>query len=270
MRKPQLAAARATVASAEAQLARAQLDLERTRISAPYEGRVLEQNVDIGQYVSPGTVLGKVYAVDYVEIRLPLSAEQLKYVHIPEEFRDEAKDHPPGPAVTLTTRVGNDAYQWQGTIVRAAAAVDTKSRQLFVVAQVDDPYAKSAVTRAPLRVGQFVEAEIAGALLHDVIVIPRAALRSGDSVFIVDDLGQIHRRDLTLVWRDQNSAVVKTGVTAGEALVLTPLTGTGDGMRVAATIDGVAPAPSGKSRGQDDKRLVSRGGQAMKKTRLDE
>ena len=72
--------ARAAVLSAKAQLERARTDLERTRIRAPYEGQVLEQNVDVGQFVSPGTVLGRVYATDYVEIRLPLSSRQLAFV----------------------------------------------------------------------------------------------------------------------------------------------------------------------------------------------
>ena len=87
LRKPQIAAARATLLSAESQLKRARFDLERTRIRAPYDGQVLEKNVDVGQFVSTGTLLARVYATDYVEIRLPLSDRQLEFVDLPERFR---------------------------------------------------------------------------------------------------------------------------------------------------------------------------------------
>lgn len=101
LRKPQLAAARAAVAAAEARVARERLALERTAIKAPYAGRVRSKNVDVGQYVSPGTVLARIYAVDYFEIKMPLSNHQLEYVEIPERFRDDPSAEIKGPAVRL-------------------------------------------------------------------------------------------------------------------------------------------------------------------------
>jgi multidrug efflux system membrane fusion protein len=83
-REPQLESRRAEVAAAEARLRQAQTALARTRIGAPYAGRVLEKRVDVGQYVSPGNVLATLYAVDYVEVRLPLSDRQAAFVALPE------------------------------------------------------------------------------------------------------------------------------------------------------------------------------------------
>ncbi len=180
LRKPQLAGARAAVNSARARLVKARLNLERTTIVAPYAGRVLERNVDIGQFVSPGSILARVYAVDYVEIRLPLSNRQLEFVSVPEVYRDDASAaRARGPRVRLTARIGTKTHAWEGRVVRAEGSIDTQSRQVFVIAQVDDPYGKGLPGRPPLKVGQFVEAQIEGRQLVDVVVIPRSALRAG-------------------------------------------------------------------------------------------
>ena len=238
LRKPQQAAAAAELAAAEAQFARAKLDMERTRIIAPYAGRILEQHADIGQYVSSGTVLARVYAVDYAEIRLPLSPQQLDFIDLPEHYRHTENSSNPRPQVTLTARGGRDAYHWQGEIVRVEGAIDTKSQQLFVIAQIDDPYAKSVeqTLRPPLRVGQFVEAEIQGRQLKDVFVLPRAAVRNGNEVVIIDDKSQLQRRIINPLWSDVDRVVVDAGLQVGELLSLTPLGSAINGIEVAATI----------------------------------
>ena len=229
LRKPQLGGARAAVDSARARLVQANLRLERTTIVAPYAGRVLERNVDIGQYVSPGTVLARVYAVDYVEIRLPLTNRQLEFVSVPEVYRGDAVGiRTPGPPVRFTARIGSKTHAWDGRVIRAEGAIDTESRQLFVIGQVDDPYGKGPPGRPPLKVGQFVEAEIEGQQLSDVVVIPRAALRAGGAVLVVDDQNRLQGRTVEVVWSDERNAVVATGLDAGDQLVLTPL---GSGMQ---------------------------------------
>ncbi|GMQ75243.1 MAG: efflux RND transporter periplasmic adaptor subunit [Gammaproteobacteria bacterium] len=233
LRKPQLAGARAAVASAEARLTQARLALERTRIVAPYAGRVLERNVDIGQYVTPGTVLVRIYAVDYVEVRLPLTNRQLEFVDIPEVYRgDSPPERREDLAVRLSARIGSRLYAWDGRVVRAEGSIDTQSRQLFVIAQVDDPYGKGPAGRPPLKVGQFVEAEIEGRRLADVIVIPRSALRAGGEVLLVNDENRLETRAVEVLWSNAQSAVTGSGLAPGERLVLTPLGGAMDGIEV--------------------------------------
>jgi RND family efflux transporter MFP subunit len=235
LRKPQMAGARAAVASAQARLVQAKLNLERTTILAPYAGRVLERNVDIGQFVSPGTVLAQVYAVDYVEIRLPLTNRQLEFVTIPEAYRDDTLGiRAPGPPVRLTARIGSKTHQWDGHVVRAEGSIDTQSRQVFVIAQVDDPYGKHASGRPPLKVGQFVEAEIEGVTLKDVIVIPRSTLRVGGEVLVVDERNTLQGRRVDVLWSDERNVVVGSGIGAGERLVVTPLGSGMDGVEVEA------------------------------------
>jgi RND family efflux transporter MFP subunit len=235
LRKPQMAGARAAVTSAQARLAQANLSLERTKILAPYAGRVLERNIDIGQFVSPGNILARIYAVDFVEIRLPLTNRQLEFVTIPEVYRDDTLGiRAPGTPVRLTAKIGSKIYAWQGHIVRAEGSIDTQSRQVFVIAQVDDPYGKDPSGRPPLKVGQFVEAEIEGMQLNDVVVIPRSALRAGGEVLVVNEQSRLESRRVDVLWSDEQNVVVGSGLDTGDRLVLTPL-GTGmDGVEVKA------------------------------------
>lgn len=252
LRKPQIAAARATLLSAQAQLERARFDLARTRIRAPYDGQVLEKSVDVGQFVSQGTVLARVYATDYVEIRLPLANRQLEFVDLPERFRGEtAQRGTAGPEVVVSATIGRREWSWTGRVVRAEGAIDTLTRQLFVVAQVDDPYEPGPDGQPPLRIGQFVEVRIAGRKLEDAFVLPRSALRDSDTVLIVDEEQRLQRRDVEVAWTEKEEVVVVGGLRPGEVINVTPLAVAADGTLVSATVDGVAPPPRERPDGQD-------------------
>lgn len=224
IRQPQVDSARAEVAAAEARLSQARVQLARTRILAPYAGRVLQKQVDVGQYVAPGTILATIYAVDYVEIRLPLTDNQVGFVALPEQYRGGLSNMSTGKGatVTLTARVGQEHYTWQGRLVRTDGAIDTVNRQLFVVAQVDDPYAPHG-SMPPLKVGQFVEAAIEGRTLHNVFVLPRSILEPGDKVVVIDDQHRLQRRPVEVRWRDGDHVVISKGLAAGEQVSLTPM-----------------------------------------------
>jgi RND family efflux transporter MFP subunit len=237
LHKPQVASAKAEVAAAEARLRQAEANLQRTRIVAPYAGRVLEKKVDVGQYVSPGTVAATVYAVDYAEIRLPLTDKQQGFVDLPEAFADgNTASSKPAPAVTLHAHVGGRDFSWPGRLVRTEGAIDTASRQLFVVAQVDSPYAHHG-DNPPLKVGQFVEAEIGGHTLRDVFVLPRAAVESGDRVLLLTAENRIQRRAVTVALRQGEQVIVSAGLEAGERVVTTPMPFASDGMEVVVSGD---------------------------------
>ncbi|MBA4500953.1 efflux RND transporter periplasmic adaptor subunit [Marinobacterium marinum] len=220
LRKPQLNAARATKASAEAKLSIARLNLERTRIRAPYAGRILETNVDLGQVVSSGTTLGQVYAVDVLEVRLPLQNRDLAYLRLPEEYRVEGQE-----SFKPRVEIQSDLIRperWQGSIVQTEGAIDATSRQLHVLAQVDDPYGEKAVDRVPLKVGQYVTAIIEGVEIEQALLIPNRAIYQGSYVYIVEE-GALQRRDIRIAWQDENLALIEAGLEVGEQLVLTSL-----------------------------------------------
>jgi len=237
LRKPQLAAASASLEGARAEIQRAQLDLERTRIVAPYRGKLRSKSVDLGQFVSRGSEIAQIFSVDTAEIRLPITNNQLGFVELPETPSTINQSQ-----VNLRANVGGVEQQWIGSIVRTEGAIDLGSRQLFAIAQVDDPYRSG---QKPLRIGQFVKAAIAGKILRDVIVIPRSALREDREVLVVDELSTLQKRDVQVIWKDAEVAVINSGLNAGDVISLTSLGTVTDGLRVKATIDGEPPSSEG-------------------------
>lgn len=220
----QLISAEAAVVSAAAQLKQKKISLKRTKIVAPYAGRIRKQHVDLGQYVSPGTLLADIYAVDYVEIRLPLTNHQMIFVDLPELYRGESEDKTEkGPVVKFIMRQGTQEYIREGRIVRTEGAVDPRSQQLFVVAQINNPYGRQNKKVPPLKIGQFIEAKIKGALLKDVFVIPSSTLGEGNKVLIVDDSSYLSPRKVHVVWSTNDQVVIDSGLSPGERLSLTPL-----------------------------------------------
>ncbi len=238
LRKPQLEGAKASLAAAEALLKQARLDQQRTHILAPYAGRIVEQQVDIGQYVSQGTILAEIYSVDYAEIRLPLSNEQLQFIDIPELYRGQDQQIPVMPEVTLIANIGLHNNQWQGRIVRTESAYDTRSRRLSLVAQVDNPYAKTAENKPTLKVGQFVEARIKGKLLKNVFIIPRTAIRNSSQLMIVNQQSQLNLRQIEILWRDADYVIIQQGLEEGEWLCITPVQYAVNGLPVRALNEG--------------------------------
>ncbi|MGF1642032.1 MAG: efflux RND transporter periplasmic adaptor subunit [Thiotrichales bacterium] len=227
LRKPQLASAEAAAAAARARLTQARLDLDRTRVVAPFAGRVLEKKADVGQFVSRGGALATLYAIDYAEVRLPLTAEQLAFLRLPEQYRGQTGAPSDSPRVTLRPRAG-DERAWEGRIVRSSGAFDSKTRQLFVVAQIDDPYGVRDDGRPPLKVGSFVSAEIDGDTWRNVFVVPRAAVREGREVLVADN-GKLSRRAVDIIWSNEREAVIRAGLAAGERLIVTPVSYAVDG-----------------------------------------
>ncbi|MEH6470737.1 MAG: efflux RND transporter periplasmic adaptor subunit [Halopseudomonas sp.] len=240
LREPQLASAQAAIASAKAQLSTARLNLERTQITAPYAGRILEKLVDQGQVVNGGTALASIYAVDYVEVRLPLNNRQLEFVELPEQYRGGEFTSQRLPSVTLSAQVGRNRYQWQGKVVRVEGAIDSRSRQLFVVAQVEDPYSLGPQGNPPLKVGQFVEAQIQGRLLDSVFILPRIAVSQDQRVLMIEQ-DILVARSLEPLWSDDQYVIVAQGLEEGEVLNLTPLGASANGARVQPRIQGSQP-----------------------------
>jgi multidrug efflux system membrane fusion protein len=230
LRKPQLLAAEAQVISADSALEKSKLELERSSIVAPYAGRVMEKMVDVGQVVNNSSKLAEVYAIDYVEIRLPLRNRDLSFIDLPEEYRIKNEESREDPEVTIYSELAGGS-QWQGKVVRTESAIDDRARQLHVVAQVDDPFGHQVLGKTPLKMGQYVTAELSGKNVHGALVIPNSAIYQGSYVYIVvDDL--LHRREIRIAWQNQQDAIIDGGLTEGDVLVLTSLGQVTSGVRV--------------------------------------
>lgn len=269
-RVPQLAQARAAVAAAEANLVTSRRNLERTEIRAPYAGRVREETVDLGQFVTAGGPLGTIYAIDYVEIRLPLPDEDLAYIDdLPLLYRGQTAGG--GPRVVLRADFAGKTHEWEGRIVRTEGEIDPVTRMVNAVARVQDPYGRGEdPERPPLAVGMFVQAEIEGSVAEQCARLPRAALRGADgaataggtssalgtgsdvgaggggagsdesdrgsrgrdSVWVLDAENRLTRRTITPLRMEGDEVLVSEGLAEGDRVVVSTLDVESEGMRV--------------------------------------
>jgi len=226
-----------------AKLARAERDLDRTEIRAPYQGRVRSEQVDVGQFVSRGVAIAKLYATDYAEVRLPLPDRDLFYLDIPFDLSGErlepggdSTSNELGPEVQLRAEFAGEPRTWTGRIVRTEGEIDAKSRMVHLVARVEDPYGQDGSTgSAPLAVGLFVDAEIQGRTVENVFVLPRTALRTDigiDLVYLVDAGDRLRFKNVDVLRADREDVVISGGLRPGDRVCVSPLAAAVDGMSV--------------------------------------
>ena len=235
LRKPQLEQAQAQLLSAQADLQKAQDDLERTTIRAPYDALIQEKQADLGKFLSPGTPVARVFAVDYAEVRLSLPQSRLSYLDLPDVA---GKMEGELPMVDLYTDVAGDITHWQARLHRTEAALDERSRVLFAVARIDDPYGLEVGDNQPLRVGTFVKANILGREMTNIVPLPRHVLRAGNQVWIVDEQRRLRNRNVTTLRTEGNEIYVTSGLNDGDLVALSTVSGAlpGMGVRINSTV----------------------------------
>ena len=228
------ASAAAALASAEAELVRANRNLERTYIRLPYDGLVRAKDADLGQFVNPGTRLGVTFATDVAEVRLPLTDQDLAFVELPGEGEDL-------PGVTLSAVQRGDIQSWDASIVRSEGVVDENSRVTYVVAEIIDPYALKS-ERVPIPMGTFVSAEVAGTSAQDILRVPRSAIRGSNQLMFRDDESRLRIRTVSVIRADADYAYIGAGAEDGDEVITTALESPVNGTRV-RTADTVSDTP---------------------------
>lgn len=213
LRKPQLALAQTNLDTARAKLAMAELNLARTQVRAPYAGVVISTEVDVGEVVSPNQRVAEIYADQSLEVRLPIANRDLPFIDIPA-----ADGTGSGASVEFSTALEEQTDRWTGQLIRSDAEIDAASQQVYVVARVDALKPGSA----PLKLGQYLHAQIQGRTLTDVLAIPNSAIYQGAYVYVVRD-GRLYRQDIRVRWRDRQFSVIEQGLTSGDQVIVTLL-----------------------------------------------
>jgi RND family efflux transporter MFP subunit len=223
-KQPQLAAAQARLEADKADLRKALLHLERTELKAPFAGRVGEEKVDVGQYVSPGQAVGSLYSTEAAEIVVPLEGGDLFWFDVPAFTSTDGRG---APAVVRASLAGRE-LSWPGKVVRTEGRLDERTRMIHVVVRVDKPYAR----KPPLVFGLFVTVEIEGRKVQSVTVIPREALHQGNVVWVVDKASRLRFRKVEVARVQGDEVIVSKGLEDGETVVTTRLKTVTDGMTV--------------------------------------
>ncbi|MGM0454344.1 MAG: efflux RND transporter periplasmic adaptor subunit [Thermodesulfobacteriota bacterium] len=224
-KKPQLEAAKANLEAARADLEKARLNLRRTELTAPFDGRVSSESVDLGQYVSPGQSIATLHSTGAAEIVVPMDSAELQWFDVPGFTSDEKS----GAPAEVFARVAGKTRTWQGKVVRVEGKINEQTRMVNVVIRVQAPYA----TQPPLAIGQFAEVKIRGDVLPGAAIVPRAALHGENTVWVVDpDSDRLHFRHVDIARMDQRGVVVAEGLTADDKAVVSHLKAVTDGMKV--------------------------------------
>lgn len=228
---PQLRSAEAAVAGAHAALRQAELDLQRTRLTAPFNGFVRNEQVDLGQYLKSGTKVAMLTGTDQAEIIIALPLEDLQWLEVPRQPGQK------GAPATVTLQAGAQQWQWPGWIDRSLGEVDPRGRMVRVAVIVADPYGlkNGAEKRPELAIGSFVEVTLQGSSLPQVIELPRRALRENDTVWVMAGDNRLQIVPVKVVRREEQTVVVSSGLHGGEEVVLTALTGAANGMLLRRT-----------------------------------
>ncbi|MFK7830804.1 MAG: efflux RND transporter periplasmic adaptor subunit [Congregibacter sp.] len=234
LKKPQIAEARARREAAREGLELARLNLSRTNVKLPFDGRIANTTVHVGQVVNLGSSLGEVFATDKVQVRLPLNNRQLSALGLPIGF---AADTGEAPTVRFSAEVAGSTQRWEGRLLRIDAAIDPTTRLIYATAEVDDPYGEGRSSLGmPMAVGLFVEAQIAGRVLSDAMQIPSKGLRPGNQILVVDSKGLLDIRTAQVAYSNTDHAVITQGLSPGERVVVSALRNPIPGMQL-STID---------------------------------
>ncbi|WP_127347026.1 efflux RND transporter periplasmic adaptor subunit [Pseudidiomarina mangrovi] len=253
IREPQVASAVAGVQSAEAAVAKAERDLERTVIRAPYDGLLQSKNVDIGQFVGINSQVARIMSTETAEIRVPLSDRDLAFMNLPEPGDDPSM----APQVQLTSEVSGQPVTWYGRLVRTEGVLDMNSRVVYGVVEVADPYNRSGdLHEQPLRFGRFVQLSIAGKAAQNLYRIPRYAVNQDNKVWTVDGDRRLQLQAVDVVRAEANQVYVSSGLNSGDKVVLTQLANALPSMKVRLPGDPLPLPQERASAKQDDDTAV--------------
>ncbi len=221
LRKPYLAEAEANILQAKAQLKQAELKLQRATIRAPYAGMVSLKSVDVGQYVTTGSRLGETFAIDFVEVRLPLTEKDLSQMETMSFQNSDVVN-----TVVLSGSANGNPASWSAVIVRTEGVVNELNRSQYVVARISNPYRLNQTQTAstpPLLVGTFVTAKLKGKTLDNVFKVPRSALLQGSKVAVVDDMQRLQINSVNVVFSDEGYYYVSEGLKEDAEVVVSAI-----------------------------------------------
>ena len=229
----------AAIARQEAVITNRRLDLERATIRAPFDGRVISENVDLGDVVSPGLELARFHASDEVEVVVGLSPNDSRFIPgLWDQSDSEGRRN-----ATVTVEHGGRRYQWPGYVHRVEADLDRTTRTVDVVVRVPDPFRpgtplgeSTALVQTeppPLLVGMYAGVEIEGLELAQHFVLPVSAVRGEDTIWTATAEGRLKIVPVEFVRQEGDMAVLLAPrLDEGTPIIVSDIALVSDGMRI--------------------------------------
>ena len=217
---------------ANARVSLAKKNLERTKIKAPYDGRVRNEKIDLGQFVNRGQSVANIYATDSAEIKLPVHDKELAFLDLSLFETERSEDD----TVILKANFAGKQHIWNARIARTEGELDSKTRMINVIAEIDSPYSLKD-SRPPLTIGLFVEAEILGRFVEDAIVIPQSAIQENNLVYTVNNENRLEFKKVETLRMINNQAIITGGLKAGDTVCVSTLRDAEPGMQIRTSID---------------------------------
>lgn len=238
LREPQLNAARSHVKAAESAVSQAELNLRRTAVRAPFDAHIITRNANIGSQVSPGDNLGRLVGMDMYWIEITVQLSKLPWLSFPDSESEK------GSPVKIRNRTAwPENYSRTGYLYKFIGALENQTRLARALVAVEDPLARqnSSEQKQPLIIGAFMEANILGDEISDVIRLNRDYIRKDETVWVMKD-EKLQIKDVEIVFRDAEYAYINSGLEEKEAVVITNLSTVTEGVSLRVANENNAPA----------------------------
>lgn len=220
LRQPQLDSLTASLAVARSRLEKARLDLERTRILAPFNAIVASREINLGTNVSESTTLARLLGTDayWVEVSVPVS--QLRWIRIPQENGAEGS-----PVKIFDEAAWGEGLFREGRVIRLAAALEAQGRMARLLVEVKDPLARQPDQKGlpHLLIDSYVRAEIAGDTVDSAVSLARTELHDGDTVWVLSPENTLDIRSVEITFRGKERVLVTNGLETGDRLITSNL-----------------------------------------------
>jgi RND family efflux transporter MFP subunit len=227
LRKPQFEEAKQRQASAKSSLARAALNLKKTVINAPFDAMVLQKNVDMGQVVGPSSQLVSLMGTEELWVEVSVPVEQLSAIRIPGLNAED------GSEASVIQKVGEGkSIVRKGSVIRLLGQLDSRNRTATILVSVPNPF-EYRDSKLPLLAGAYVDVEIQGDVVADVIRIPRGAHREGQYVWRVSGDNRLEKVPVQVAWKEPEYVILSAGIQPDDEVVISPISFPLEGMKVA-------------------------------------
>lgn len=231
---PQIDRAKARLDAANAELAAANLNYNRTKISAPFDGRIMSKSAELGQFMARGSSIGRVFATQTMEVRIPMTDVQISELGLTLGYSARTAGTDGLPA-TVTMLFGSEQRLWQGYVKSVDASVDSTTRLFFATVAVEKPFAQQAGQKVPLVPGLFVDVQLSSPNKLAGLEVPRTALRNGNQVYVYED-EKLRLKNVKTVYTSREMVILsedeRSQLVLGDKVITSPVPGAYDGMPV--------------------------------------